>query len=179
MTRTGACGLIILGGILCLPAVTQAQPQVEVPVGTKVALRFLTGLDARTAVQDQRVNFRVAVPTTVNRRTVLREGTAAHGFVVSVIGGTAPRAGVRIRIAFVETTAVDGQVVRLARIEVMPEAFRQVKDPAAAVATSAVGTIMLGDGTSSTAFVQGEHLVVPAGAVAVTATTHSIVVTIP
>lgn len=179
MTRTGACGLIILAGILCLPTITQAQPHVDVPVGTKVALRFLTGLDSTTAVQDQRVNFRVAVPTTVNRHTVLREGTAAHGFVVSVIGGTAPRADARIRIAFVETTAVDGQVVRLARVEVMPEAFRQVKDPPAAVVASAVGTIMIGDGTNWTAFVQREHLVVPAGAVAVTATTHSIEVSTP
>ncbi len=179
MTRTGACGLIILGGILCLPTVSQAQPQVDVPVGTKVALRFLTGLDSATAVQDQRVNFRVAVPTTVNRRTVLREGTAAHGFVILVIRGIATSAGARIRVAFVETTAVDGQVVRLARIEVMPKAFRQVKDPAAAVVTSAVGTIMLGEDTSSTTFVPGEHLVVPAGAVAVTATTHPIEVSTP
>ena len=179
MTRTGACGLIIVGGMLCLPTVTQAQTQVDVPVGTKVALRFLTGLDSTTVVQDQRVNFRVAVPTTVNKRIVLREGTAAHGFVVLVSRGIAPSTAPRIRIAFVETTAVDGQVVRLARIEVMPDAFKQVKDPAAGVLTSAIGTIMLAESPSSPAYVPGEHLVVPAGAVAVTATTHNIEVSLP
>jgi len=177
MRRTGACWFLILGGILFLPAVTRAQPHVDVPVGTKVALRFISAVDSTTVTQDQRINFRTAVPTIVNRRTVIREGAAAHGFVVSVVGGVAPRAASRVRIAFVETDAVDGQTVRLARIELTPSAFRQVRDPATAVATSPVGTIMLGDGIPK--LVNGRHFVVPSGAVAVTATTHSIEISTP
>ncbi len=74
MRTAGTRGLVMVSLLLALPTFTQAQSPAIVPVGTKVALRFLTGLDSTTAVQDQRIDFRVAAPVTVNRRIVLREG---------------------------------------------------------------------------------------------------------
>ncbi len=176
MRTAGARGLVMLSLMLALPAFTQAQSPAEVPVGTKVALRFLTGLDSTTAVQDQRIDFRVAAPVTVHRRIVLREGVAAHGFVVSVIRETRSGVDGRIRIAFVETTAVDGHLIRLGRIDVTPASFRRVEDPVAFIATSKEGAILLGsDGATGVgAPVRGRRVAVPAGAVVVTSTTHRV-----
>ncbi len=164
----------MLAVILYLPALGGAQSLVDVPVGTKVALRLLGGLDSTTAAQDQRVSFRVAASVSVNRRIVLREGTAAHGVVVSVVREASPEEGPRIRIAFVETTAVDGSVIRLTRIDATPGSLRQVRDLAAVAATSPVGTILYSNGATVAALSRGGHVVVPAGAVVVTATTHAV-----
>ncbi len=75
-----------------------------------------------------------------------------------------------------ETTTVDGHLIRLARIELTPASFRQVKDPVESIATSTEGVILLGsDGVTVVgAPVRGRRVAVPAGAVAVTSTTHRV-----
>lgn len=168
-------GVLIFAVLLLLPALAQAQPQVEVPVGTKVALRFLAKLDAASAAQDQRINFRVATHVIVDRRIAIREGTGAQGTVITVRQETSPSLEPRVRIAFIETTAVDGSVVRLARIDIVPGALRQIRDPASAVSTSAVGAILVTNGPVASLIRDG-LVSIPAGAVGVTATTHSIIV---
>jgi hypothetical protein len=160
--------------ILSLTALAQAQSQVDVPAGTKIALRFINRMDSATAVPDQRVDFRVATHGIVNRRIVIREGTEAHGIVVAVVQDASSASDLRTRIAFIETTAVDGNTVRLARVEITPAALRQVNDPIAAVPTTPVGSILVGNGVPLRSLIRDGQVSIPAGALLITATTHSL-----
>jgi len=167
-------GAIIAGLILALPTFAQAQAQLNVAAGTRVGLRFINRLDAAAATQDQRVDLRVASHVIVNRRIAIREGTGAHGVIAKVIHDAVSGSEQRTRIAFIETTAVDGSTVRLARIEIFPVVLRQVNDPLAALSTTAVGSILVLNSIPTASLFREGRVIIPAGAVAVTVTTHSL-----
>lgn len=138
-------------------------------------LVFLTGVDSTRARPGMAVRFRVAADVIVGRRVAIRAGAPASGIVTQVVPAGPFGRNARVRIAFVETTAMDGRPVRLASILVNAGWTRTATDRTAAAATSGLGVILLGPvGLAAGALIRGGAVVVPPGAIAITTTTEPI-----
>ncbi|MGQ0571990.1 MAG: hypothetical protein ACT4P5_21000 [Armatimonadota bacterium] len=172
MTFVRLSAVFVLAVSLALPATAVASTVVTVPAATRVPLKFLATLDSSTAQQGQAVRFEVPSDVLVGRRVVVRRGASARGLVRSVEKAGAFGKNARIRIGFVQTTAVDGRPLALSNVDITPNNMRNVKDVGGAAGASAVGLVLLGPiGIAAGALVRGGHVQVPAGAVAIVATT--------
>lgn len=176
MTRIPAVfATLLLATALAMPPAASAGTPVLVPAGTRVPLTFLARVDSRTARQGARVRFRVAADVIVRRQVTVRAGTPAQGVIVAVEPPGIFGRDARVRVAFIRTTAADGRPLQLAPMVITAGRLRQVKDTGGAAATSGVGLILLGPiGLAAGALVHGGPVVVPPGALAITATAASV-----
>jgi len=180
MTFVRISAVFVLAVSLALPATVDASMVVTVPAATRVPLEFLQTVDSATAQQGQAVRFEVASNVLVGRRVVVRKGAAARGLIRSVEQAGAFGKNARVRIGFMQTTAVDGRPLALSNVDITPNNMRNVKDVGGAAGASAIGLVLLGPiGIAAGALVRGGHVQVPAGAVAVVATTSRARVAVP
>ncbi len=176
----GCVALIVILASLLLPVQAHAATEVVVPMAAKVPLNFVGKLESQTAKEGQTVRMRVAADVVVGRRVVIRKGASAQGLISSVSPPGIFGQNARIHISFIKVTAVDNRPVRVSPIDVTPDSLRETADTGGAVATSAVGLILLGPiGIAAGALVRGGHVSVPAGAVAVTATLAAVRIKVP
>jgi hypothetical protein len=171
---------------ICLNAgaFARSAPEVRLADGTRIAVRLMHPLSSETAQNGDPITFEIAEDVVVDDQVVIRQGTPVKGVVVeSAAKRRMGRAG-NLSYTLTETRTVDRQVVRL-------RAGQQKKGDShvtgVAVTTTAVGVfvpvaapffllrkgkdVTIPQGTRVDAFVDGEHVLRPAAAALIAAST--------